>query len=114
MVLGAKNYVGKEQICPSKEVFSAIGSLSFEQASTIRHRGALTTVSQTFATSCQMSRHYSGDDSPDNLLRAWYLVKPTWEIRYELIKDMTDTYRIRLIASSPNGQRHEDRLGYPS
>lgn len=74
IVLGAKNYVGKEQVCPSKDVFSAIGNLSFEQASTLRHRGALTTVSQTFATSCQMSRHYSSDNSSDNHLHVWYKV----------------------------------------
>lgn len=75
IVLGARNYVGKEQICPSKDVFSAIGNLSFEQASTIRHRGALTTVSQTFATSCQMSRHYDKDGSSDTLLNTWYKVR---------------------------------------
>lgn len=75
MILGAKNYVGKGQIWPSKEVFVAIGSLSFQQASTLRHRGALTTVSQTFASSCQMSRHYSSGNPSDSLLHVWYKVK---------------------------------------
>lgn len=73
IVLGAKSYVGTENIYPSKDVFSAIGNLSFEQASTLRHRGALTAVSQTFTTSCQMSRCYSSDSS-ESLLSAWYKV----------------------------------------
>ena len=76
IVVGARNYDGKEQVCPSKDVFSAIGNLSFEQESTLRHRGALTTVSQTFATSCQMSRYYSSDSSSDGLLTVWYKVGP--------------------------------------
>lgn len=74
IVLGAKKYVGKGPICPSRDVFSAIGNLSFEQASTLRHRGALTTVSQTFATSCQVSRHYSDDNSSEHPLNVWYKV----------------------------------------
>lgn len=75
IVLGAKNYVGKEHVLPSKGVFSAIGTLSFEQASTLRHRGALTAVSQTFTMSCQMSRHYSSDDSSESPLSVWYKVE---------------------------------------
>ncbi|SPO02760.1 uncharacterized protein DNG_05435 [Cephalotrichum gorgonifer] len=72
IVLGAKRYVGKGQVCPSKEVFSAIGGLSFQQLSTLRHRGALTAASQTFAAACQMSGYYSGDDSSGSLLSVWY------------------------------------------
>ena len=97
IVLGAKNYVGKEHIYPSQDVFSAIGNLSFEQASTLRHRGALTAVSQMFTTSCQMSRHYRNDNSSESLLHVWYQVG----ILPESSEDSANTCRVPLIASSP-------------
>lgn len=106
MILGAKNYVGMEQIWPSKEIFIAIGTLSFQQASTLRHRGALTTVSQTFASSCQMSRYYSSSNPSDSLLNVWYKVE---HLPTAFVKDISNIHREPLIASSLRDPRREGR-----
>lgn len=42
---------------PSVDVFAAIGNLTFEQLTFLRHRGAFSTVSLTFATCCQVVNH---------------------------------------------------------
>ncbi|KXJ97534.1 putative death-receptor fusion protein-domain-containing protein [Microdochium bolleyi] len=56
----------------SRARFELIGRLTFQELSNLRHRGAFTTVSQTFATCCQLVQHFpSGDDSV-NLLNEWY------------------------------------------
>ena len=74
IIQGAKNYGGKEHLCPSIKVFSAIGNLSFQQLATLRHRGALTTVSQTFAICSQMSRFYKDREEAEPLLDQWFKV----------------------------------------
>jgi hypothetical protein len=61
---------------PPLDVFRGIGSLTFTQLSTLRHRGALTTVASTFATCCQMTLSVA-DAFPDiskseNYLQRWY------------------------------------------
>lgn len=81
IIQGAKNYGGMDHQCPSMKVFSAIGNLSFEQLSTLRHRGALTTVSQTFAICCHMSRFYREEQESQPLLEQWYRVGPTRSIK---------------------------------
>lgn len=55
---------------PSEESFERIGNLSFLQLSTLRHRGAFSTVSQTFSTCCQQSKHLEAKG--ENLLLTWY------------------------------------------
>lgn len=61
---------------PPLDVFSGIGSLTFTQLSTLRHRGAFATVTSTFATCCQMTLSVA-DAFPDiskaeNYLQRWY------------------------------------------
>ncbi|KAI1169980.1 putative death-receptor fusion protein-domain-containing protein [Nemania sp. FL0916] len=60
-------------IAPSPRNFEDIGNLSFEQLSTLRHRGAFSTVSQTFTACCQLvqsTRAHKIDDV--DLLKEWY------------------------------------------
>ncbi|CAL3968679.1 unnamed protein product [Diplocarpon coronariae] len=55
----------------SVEVFHQIGQLSFEQLSSLRHRGAFSTVTLTFATCCQMAVrgiHVAFNHCPNRLL----------------------------------------------
>lgn len=56
-------------------VFSGIGDLTFEQLSTLRHRGAFSTVSLTFARCCQLTQHRVGNlVSHPSLLEQWHQV----------------------------------------
>lgn len=64
---------------PSVDVFADIGNLTFDQLTNLRHRGAFTTVSLTFATCCQLVKYL--DAMPRELpagqtfLDAWYKVR---------------------------------------
>lgn len=49
-----------------------LGELSFTQLAELRHRGAFSTVSQTFATCCV--RCNSGSESTSGTLQNWYKV----------------------------------------
>jgi len=65
------------KIQPTSEArssFEAIGRLTFRELSTLRHRGAFTTVSQTFATCCQLVHHFSAVRDGVDLLNEWYQV----------------------------------------
>jgi len=53
------------------EELSLIGELSFMQLSELRHRGAFSTVSQTFATCCAKAAQ-SSDPRIANLPKLWY------------------------------------------
>ncbi|KAI0115082.1 putative death-receptor fusion protein-domain-containing protein [Daldinia grandis] len=60
-------------LAPSRANFEAIGMLTFDQLSNLRHRGAFTTVSQTFTSCCQLVKwfpHPSSDKS--GFLDQWY------------------------------------------
>ncbi|KAK6081692.1 HEAT repeat protein [Seiridium cupressi] len=60
-------------IKPTYDEFETIGNLTFEQLSNLRHRGAFTTVSQTFTSCCQLVKYSavsSGNSSA--LLPTWY------------------------------------------
>ena len=57
-----------------KDVLADIGRLAFIQLSRLRHRGALTTVSQTFLTCCQFSPRLENNSGGDSLLKTWYQV----------------------------------------
>lgn len=65
------------KIFPSREVYERIGSLSFTQLASLRHRGAFATVASTFSTCCQLVKHLDQGDAsakdPD-LLERWYNV----------------------------------------
>ncbi|EPE03524.1 heat repeat protein [Ophiostoma piceae UAMH 11346] len=66
----------KGMLRPDRAVFSSIGNLAFEQLSTLRHRGALTTVAQTFTLCCQLAQDplVTEPGTPDDqtLIVAWY------------------------------------------
>lgn len=68
IALTLKNRTRQGSISPPPEMFQRIGNLTFEQLSSLRHRGAFTTVSLTFATCCQQTKHM--EDRP--LLELWY------------------------------------------
>lgn len=50
-----------------------LGDLSFTQLAELRHRGAFSTVSQTFATCCV--RCNSGSEASSGILQEWYQVR---------------------------------------
>ena len=54
-----------------REDFERVGKTSFVQLAELRHRGAFSTVSQTFATCCQRCSS-SKDESIQELPRDWY------------------------------------------
>ncbi|KAK2070621.1 hypothetical protein P8C59_005100 [Phyllachora maydis] len=59
------------------DVFKEIGNLTFEQLSNLRHRGAFSTVSSTFAICCQSTRlirhkNDSGKAPSEDLVHDWY------------------------------------------
>ena len=65
-------------IYPPLDVFNSIGSLTFAQLSRLRHRGAFSTVSSTFATCCQLTQNlaiaFPGMPESENHLYEWYEV----------------------------------------
>lgn len=58
----------------ARSSFEVIGRLTFQELSTLRHRGAFTTVSQTLATCCQLVHHFSAAQGGADLLNEWYQV----------------------------------------
>ncbi|XDG00834.1 hypothetical protein ABKA04_000449 [Annulohypoxylon sp. FPYF3050] len=64
---------GRGLLAPSKQNFEAIGRLTFDELSNLRHRGAFTTVSQTFTSCCQLVRYFPVESDDDtSLLDEWY------------------------------------------
>lgn len=65
-------------LLPPLDVFSGIGSLTFTQLSTLRHRGAFATVSSTFISCCQLTLKLTEafPDGPkiEDYLQRWYEV----------------------------------------
>ena len=57
-----------------KHDYEKIGSTSFTQLAELRHRGAFSTVSQTFATCCQRCGQ-SKDEAISSLPDEWYQVR---------------------------------------
>ncbi|KAI0887401.1 putative death-receptor fusion protein-domain-containing protein [Annulohypoxylon maeteangense] len=69
----ARQGQGRGLLVPSRQNFEAIGRLTFDELSNLRHRGAFTTVSQTFTSCCQLVKYFpleSNDGS--SLLDEWY------------------------------------------
>lgn len=58
------------------EIFKSIGELTFEQLSSLRHRGAFSTVALTFARCCQLTQTKQASDRllGSDLLERWYQV----------------------------------------
>ena len=69
IVLALRNRSRDVFITPSQDLFEKIGNLTFNQLSSLRHRGAFTTVAMTFATCCQQTKHL---DQGESLLDMWY------------------------------------------
>jgi hypothetical protein len=61
-------------LIPSKEAFARIGNLTFTQLVTLRHRGAFSTVSATFAACCQHAKYLHWGEGEKPLLDIWYEV----------------------------------------
>ncbi|KAJ4391644.1 hypothetical protein N0V93_005263 [Gnomoniopsis smithogilvyi] len=61
-------------LLPTPEVFKATGDLAYTQLSTLRHRGAFSSVSLTFTCCCQNAQHTSIVTAAENrtLLETWY------------------------------------------
>ncbi|OAP59455.1 hypothetical protein AYL99_06753 [Fonsecaea erecta] len=58
---------------PSRELFSAVGDLCMDQLISLRHRGAFSTVAQTFSQCCDKVR-LSFDPAICGLIHKWYQV----------------------------------------
>lgn len=68
----------KGSIVPSRFVFERIGQLTFDELSSLRHRGAFTTVSQTFSSCCQLVRYFPKQAGEDRgQLEQWFEVRPS-------------------------------------
>lgn len=72
MILTIRNRSRVGSLTPSARTFRAVGNLTFEQLSSLRHRGAFTTVSSTFSTCCQLSKHLERQDDDADVLNVWY------------------------------------------
>ncbi|OAQ99528.1 hypothetical protein LLEC1_02531, partial [Akanthomyces lecanii] len=72
MILAIRNKSRQGAVTPSKEVYFGIGRLTFEQLSSLRHRGAFTNVSATFVACCQQSKHLDQADDDEDILLSWY------------------------------------------
>ena len=56
------------------ELFRKVGDLTFEQLSNLRHRGAFSTVSLTFARFCHLSQHQVSVQFETDILEDYYQV----------------------------------------
>ncbi|QSZ28922.1 hypothetical protein DSL72_003429 [Monilinia vaccinii-corymbosi] len=68
VVTKAKDRRHDGSLVMSSELFTKVGNLTFEQLSSLRHRGAFSTVSLTFARCCQLSQCHASSE----LLEVWY------------------------------------------
>ncbi|KUI56306.1 tRNA (cytidine(32)-2'-O)-methyltransferase non-catalytic subunit TRM732 [Cytospora mali] len=61
-------------LLPTPEAFSRAGNLAFSQLSTLRHRGAFSSVSLNFTCCCQHAQdpRVASSENEDSLLGAWY------------------------------------------
>ncbi|KAI1154646.1 putative death-receptor fusion protein-domain-containing protein [Nemania diffusa] len=59
-------------LAPSQQNFEEIGNLTFDELSNLRHRGAFSTVSQTFTACCQLIQYIPAPQRDTNLVKKWY------------------------------------------
>lgn len=61
-------------LLPTPEVFRRVGNLAFSQLSTLRHRGAFSSVSLNFTCCCQNAQnsHVASGENEQPLLEDWY------------------------------------------
>ncbi|KAI0537350.1 putative death-receptor fusion protein-domain-containing protein [Xylaria digitata] len=63
----------KGYLVPSRQNFEDIGNLTFDELSNLRHRGAFSTVSQTFTACCQLVQSIPAHQNNSvDLLKQWY------------------------------------------
>ncbi|KAI6785747.1 uncharacterized protein J7T54_006086 [Emericellopsis cladophorae] len=74
IILTTKNHANSQLISPSVEIFERIGDLTFEQLATLRHRGAFSTVANTFTSCCQQIKFVEAmsKSKGEQLLCQWY------------------------------------------
>ncbi|RYP79117.1 hypothetical protein DL771_000095 [Monosporascus sp. 5C6A] len=69
----ARNERVKGLLTLPRDSFERIGRLTFEELSNLRHRGAFTTVTQTFASCCQLVKYFPAPTTEQaSLLDEWY------------------------------------------
>lgn len=81
MILAIRNRSRAGAVLPTNQMFRKIGNLTFTQLCTLRHRGAFTTVSATFTSCCQQSKHLDKVDGTEDILIGWYKVSSTIYMR---------------------------------
>ncbi|KAI1128044.1 putative death-receptor fusion protein-domain-containing protein [Nemania abortiva] len=59
-------------LAPTRQNFEDIGNLTFDELSNLRHRGAFSTVSQTFTACCQLVQCIPTHQNDIDLLQRWY------------------------------------------
>lgn len=100
---------------PPLDVFREAGYLTFEQLASLRHRGAFSTVSYTFANCCQLTQQlkdvYVDIDESEDLLREWYQVRRTKTCSYAAKADL-DQGAINCIMTQASTTRRS--AGIPS
>lgn len=109
IVSGLRNCDTPTALYPPLDVFNGIGSLTFDQLSKLRHRGAFATVTSTFSTCCQLTQKLTDafPDMPKSLdhLRAWY------EVGY--CHQCSGGVNIDILAGS-NSMHHESSINNPA
>ncbi|RYP04012.1 hypothetical protein DL765_010330 [Monosporascus sp. GIB2] len=69
----ARNERAKGLLTLSRDSFERIGRLTFDELSNLRHRGAFTTVTQTFSSCCQLVKYFPAPTTEQaSLLDEWY------------------------------------------
>ncbi|RYP32263.1 hypothetical protein DL767_005314 [Monosporascus sp. MG133] len=69
----ARNERAKGLLTLPRDSFERTGRLTFEELSNLRHRGAFTTVTQTFASCCQLVKYFPAPTTEQaSLLDEWY------------------------------------------
>ncbi|KAJ8129317.1 hypothetical protein O1611_g4314 [Lasiodiplodia mahajangana] len=62
-------------LAPSRQNFEDIGNLTFDELSNLRHRGAFSTVSQTFTACCQLVQCIPAHQRDVDLLQKWWAIR---------------------------------------
>ncbi|RYO81329.1 hypothetical protein DL766_004480 [Monosporascus sp. MC13-8B] len=69
----ARNERAKGLLTLSRDSFERIGRLTFDELSNLRHRGAFTTVTQTFSSCCQLVKYFPAPTTEQaSVLGEWY------------------------------------------
>lgn len=97
-------------LAPSRQNFEDIGSLTFDELSNLRHRGAFSTVSQTFTACCQLVQRIPAHQRDANLVKKWYEVSRFRSLDY--VSLISDLHRGHSIVYTLKARRLEGQRGY--